>query len=254
MIVPLVKCAKIDPFPKYTYSGTAPRFKHDDSGNWEICFTGDCQITFQRVLSTIDVFVVAGGLKGKYGEYGSGTDTAVGGKGGNGGGIANASAVRIWPNEMYKVHVGKAGEDSNAFGVQAFAGSGYEGGVGAKVSGSSVTRTAAIGSDAGESYDDCAFGTNETLFWPGYKYGSGGGGGGAKVNDTSTDGARGGGGRTVDGVLLPAGGDGRGGNGEAGTTNSGGGGGGAGFVISSTNISYEGGKGGSGIVIIRNHR
>ena len=255
MIVPLMKCTGISPYPKYTYSGTAPRFKHDNSGNWEICFTGDCTITFQRILTTIDVFVVAGGQKGKYGRLGSGTNTAIGGNGGKGGGIANATNVRVWPGETDEIRIGKSGEDSYAFGVSAVSGAGYNGGSGAKITGTTVTNTATAGSDAGSSsYDDCAFGTNDALFWPGYKYGAGGGGGGAKVSDTASPGAAGGGGRTVDNVLLPAGGDGKAGNGEAGTTNSGGGGGGAGFVNGSQYISYEGGKGGSGIVIIRNHR
>ena len=139
MIVPIVKCTKIDPLPKYTYSGTAPRFKHDDSGNWEIAFTGDCNITFSRILQNIDVFVVAGGRAGGSGD-GSGRQ---GGNGGKGGGAANGVNIQVFPQMENKIHVGQSDQDSFAFSVTAFSGAGASGGVGGKVVDGNATAASA---------------------------------------------------------------------------------------------------------------
>lgn len=250
MIVPLVKCTKIDPLPRYTYSGTAPRFKHDDSGNWEICFTGDCDITFSRILQNIDVFVVAGGRTGGSGD-GSG---AKGGNGGKGGGVANGVNIPVFPQVENKIHVGQSDQDSFAFGVTAFSGAGASGGAGGKVVDANPT-AASAGTAGVYAFNIQDPEEEHTLFWDGYKYGAGGGGGGCKVGDSTAAAAIGGLGWVVDGSTRPAGGDGKAGVGEAGTKYSGGGGGGGGCkVTAGSAISYGGGAGGSGIVIIRNHR
>jgi hypothetical protein len=255
MIVPIVKCTKIDPLPKYTYSGTAPRFKHDGNGNWEICFTGDCDITFSRILQNIDVFVVAGGRAGGNGDYSeSATGTAKGGNGGKGGGTANGTNIQVFPQRKYEVHVGQSDQDSFAFGVTAFSGAGASGGTGGKVVNTTAT-VAAAGTAGVYAFNIQDPEQETTLFWDGYKYGAGGGGGGCTVGDSTAAAAIGGLGWVVDGSTRPAGGDGKAGVGESGTKYSGGGGGGGGCkVVPGSSISYGGGAGGSGIVIIRNHR
>lgn len=259
MILNVVNGAPSVPFsaPLYTYTGTKPQLKIDGS-NWEMAFVGDCDITFQRINATIDVFLVGGGAPG---AAGSGTRNgtlgyAVGGKGGNGGERKTVSALPVSVGTKYSVRIGGSGQSTNGFGKTAAPGSGTSnGGAGAKQSGTSSHSSAEEGTDGGY-----AFATADTLFWPGYKYSGTGGGGGANNNQFAgwDNGEVGGMGYTVDGQERRSGG--HGGtesepNGKPGQANGGGGGGGGASDMSLAGYqNYPGGKGGSGIVIIRNHR
>lgn len=258
MILNVVNGAPVVPFsaPLYTYTGAKPQLKIDGS-DWEMAFTGDCDITFQRVNATIDVFLVGGGAPG---AAGSGTRNgtlgyAVGGKGGNGG-ERKTFALSASAGTKYSVRIGGSGQSTTAFGKSAAGGSGTDSEAnGATQSGTSSHASAGEGSDGGYAFD-----TADTLFWPGYKYGATGGGGGANNSQFAgwDNGEVGGLGYVVDGQARRSGG--HGGtesepSGKPGQANGGGGGGGGASDMSLAGYqNYPGGKGGSGIVIIRNHR
>ena len=246
--------------PKYEATGVRPLFYKDDDGNWELVFTGNCVITFSKLKTAVDVFVVGGGRTGNNGTgklESASKSYAYGGDGGKGGGIATQLGLTLSTGKEYPVTVGTAGLSSSAFGVTAATGTGSDGGAGAKHQRGWPTdgRFAAGNGSPGV----LAFGTADTLFEPGRRYGAGGGGGSAYSTLGGNLAAAGAGGATGGGN---GGSDASGGNngyGEAGAANSGAGGGGGSSYIWNTrdDATYHtrpGGTGGSGIVIIRNAR
>lgn len=240
--------------PNFTYSGNY-RFGYDKLSdgtyNWELAFlSGNAtNLKFSRVTDKIDIFIVGSGANGDHG--GSNPDYqnyAIGGKGGNGGEIKTISNVSITQNTNYPITIGSAGNITsiNIGGTtySCTSGGGTVGGNGAVVYGNASIATVGQNGRNG-SY---AFGTSNTKLWPGYRYGASGGGGGARnatyyiIRGYGTGGTSGAG----------AGGTYNSGGKNA-TANSGSGGGGGGFDQEQY-LDYDGGIGGSGIIIIRNHR
>lgn len=237
--------------PLFTYSGATPLIKYDPNNedNWEMTFEAYCKIKFQRINPKIDVFVVGGGNAGGNGR--GNLAEAAGGNGGKGGACVTEMNVSVQTGTTYEIKVGGSGQPSSAFNVTAANGGGSAGGDGALHSTLSQARTNATAATAGT----VAFGSGSTLFWNGYKYGPGGGGSaystlGGNVA-TASAGAQ--------GNANGGGNGGSNGPGKKAVANSGGGGGGGASYhtntgSAATDSNYSGGAGGSGIVIIRNHR
>ena len=222
--------------PEFTYSGTYD-VEVDESGNWKIYFLDTGTLTFSKLGSAkdgIDVFVVGGAAGGgpsttKINEY-----VTTKGAGGAGGRTSTANNVSVTKGTPYIITVGAGG------------GIGTDGGV-SSAFGNSVTAATAGG------------------IWNG---GNGGSGGGAGINNNKTDITAGGtdGWNGADNPLDAN--NYKGGTGQGTTTrefaemngvlySAGGNGGEAGVKNGSANTGDGGNrasKGGSGIVIIRNHR
>lgn len=234
--------------PLYEYSGTAPLFFRDNRGNWELVFTGDCTVSFRRLNGPVDIFAVGGGMPAGDSVGNAANGYAQGGSGGKGGGCVTALGRTLTPGTRYPVQIGLSSLSTSAFGITAPAGGGANGGSGALTPGSP-------GGSGGDGV--LAFGSGGTLYEAGtpIRFGAGGGGGAAKG--------------VWGGTLLPAGaggatGGGAGGSGGSdesldaknGRPNTGGGGGGASRNNETGSPgNFPGpGKGGSGIVILRNAR
>lgn len=240
--------------PLYDYTGTKPTYKEDGNGNWEIVLTGDCTIRFRRLLQRVDICLVAGGKPGSAGK-GNMAD-ALGGNGGDGGEVKNIYGFSPEIGKSYACKIGKSGENTSAFGYTAATGKGSAGGTGAHQNSTSLAHdNATAGADG-----VYAFGTADTLVWPGYKFGPGGGAGAARIPalgywSTASDGGMG----WIDprsGNPNTGGGNGTHAAGNKGDPNSGGGGAGGAsdHYNSSTEKNYSGGPGGTGAVLIRNTR
>lgn len=249
MIVPMVRYGSAARNqPKYEYTGAKPLFFSDSQGNWELVFLADCQITFSKLPGPVEAFLVGGGAIAGLSEGYAPNGYAKGGDGGRGGGTLTASPT-LQVGTRYPVTIGQSGTSTAAFGLTAASGQGAYGGAGAQ------SGAAGNGSDG-----VLAFGTGGTLYENGtpIKFGAGGGGGAARGDWNHSLLAAGSGGATGGG----AGGAGDGSEaqnqnrGGDGAPNTGGGGGGG----SRNNTMYsEGsfpgpGRGGSGIVILRNAR
>lgn len=252
--------------PSYTYTGTH-ELVDDGDGNWRIKFLTSGTITFSSLGngSEIDVFLVGGGGGGA-------------GGGGAGGTTKTIKSVSVSAGTAYSIVVGSGASGAGAYSTvspnatkggttSAFGSSTLGGGTG--VGGGNGADTAAGSGGSGGG---------------GFGAGTGGsdGGNGARGKANNGTGWAGGSGQgtttrefgEANGTLYAgggaggnlykwtsytnvAGGDGGGGSagwgydGGSGTVNTGGGGGG-GYVHS--NDSGSGGAGGSGIVVIRNHR
>ena len=249
-------------------SGTAPTYLEDsETGDWELVFLSSCKIKVTTAVS-VDVFAVGGGAPGEAG-YMSGAQTAHGGKGGKGG--ARVTSVKtLTANTEYQIDVGVSGQSTYAFEVTAASGGGSAGGEGAYATYPGGGDSGGNGTAGGLAFGRASASTGRTLYEKSFDqdgqdpvviyFGPGGGGGGAwrSMNSTDASAARGTGAAT---------GGGNGGKpsattdysftaGDPGSANTGAGGGGGGaHLIGYTNVSgAAGGLGGSGIVIIRNHR
>lgn len=246
--------------PKFSYTGTEPLLLNDRYGNWEIICLNNCAITFSKLLTTVDIFAVGGG---NYGGSASGTTGyAKGGDGGTGGQCSTSEKTLI-TNLEYNIEIGVGGVHYGVTTISPTAtkiiSSTQETIIEAKPS------LGATGGDGAE-YSNAnngdpgvfAFNVGNTLYEnylnKSIQFGAGGGGGAARAATYGNSYSAGSGGLT---------GGGRGGenNNENptqtseinGTINTGGGGGGAACINGG---SYYGspGSGGSGIIIIRNHR
>lgn len=244
----------------FSYTGTYEIVdEYTDETNWEIKLKTTGDLVFNKEVGLIDVFLVGGGGAGR-------------GYGGGGGGYTTNSNYTPVKGETYSITVGDGalttdarGGTTSAFNAQAEGGytadnNGGDGGSGGGGSGGSggvgghnfTNRTGGTGgSDGNDGTKGFAHGygstSKEDQDYDAYSGGAGqhtttrafgeserelyAGGGGGNCNAPDHDNEGGGG-------------QGGGGNGgyTAGTANTGGGGGGGGFA------------GGSGIVIIRNHR
>ena len=226
--------------PTYTYSGSA-QLIDDGNFNWRLKLLTSGRLTFSHLgsgASAVDVFLVGGGGGGWYGPSQGG---------GGGGGYTATSDVALAVGTEYSIVVGAGGNQANGGDTKAMgvtASGGKRGGpagfcAGGSGGGYAGGNGGSDGSDGGPGGQGQGTTTREFGEASGALYAGGGGGG--KADRNPPGGAPGG-----------DGGGGHGGWGGAptapapGTTNTGGGGGG--------NYSGDPGAGGSGIVIIRNHR
>jgi uncharacterized repeat protein (TIGR02543 family) len=243
----------------FTYTGSYLLI-NDGSGNWRIKFLTDGTFT-PLINMTIDVFLVGGG-------GGGGTSTGNGAKGGGAGGHTTTGlSVSVTANTAYPIVIGGGG------GIQA--GGGTSTGFGYNAPGGGANNS--VNGGTGGSGGGGASGYNTSYPYAGYGGSNGADGGSGAGDSTAGAGGAGQGSTTREfgestGALYGAGGSGgvhnygtaawvrsggetgggTGGapnnNGGSGAANTGGGGGGgAGYM-------KAGGYGGSGIVIIRNHR
>lgn len=243
MIVNIVAGKSVEKSPPlFTVSGGTYTYQQsvDSNGivNWELALLSgtNATLTFQKVVPTIDVFICGGGEPGKSVSDGSG-----GGKGGNSKSYYN---VAISAGTAYPFTVGGSGGSTSIFKVTCSSGGGAAGGKGANFS-AWITPTA-----GGNGV--YAFGSSTSLIYSGRRYGAGGGGGTSVIGNFNPTGGTGG-----------ATGGGHGGDGTyntqaetSGAANTGSGGGGQGTKQTGGNTweYYPAGNGGSGIIIIRNHR
>ena len=243
--------------PEFTYTGEY-EFIDEGEGSWRIKFKTSGRLTFTNLGSAqngIDIFLVGGGGGG--GSYN--------GSGGGGGYTRTVKHITM-ADPSYYITIGQggsggtskhAGGDGEATTFDTFnaAGgkggkSGSSGGAGGSGGGSCANTqngtgvAAAGGSDGANGGASTYTGgagqgttTREFAESSGVLY-AGGGGGSSEANGTPGEGGAGGGGKGGKGYA----------NGESATANTGGGGGGA------MEDGYTGGKGASGIVVIRNAR
>lgn len=242
--------------PVYTYTGNAT-FTQEDAYNWKIKFLTSGNLKFSylgNAASGIDVFCVGGGG----GAIGEGESFSLAG---GGGGYTNTSLVTgVNPNTDYAIFVGNGGSrqvqggTSSAFGVLAAGGYAPTGAtmrIGANGGSGGGAGEANGGSDGGNGYSHGnnsggtgqGFTTREFGEANGTLYAGGGGGGGGDGQKSGYDGGAGGGGKGGNQFTIID---------SNGGTNTGGGGGGG--TVEHTSGAGIGGFGGSGIVVIRNHR
>ena len=270
--------------PTYTYTGYH-QLIDDGNNNWRIKFltSGNFTLTKSICSSSIDIFLVGGGGGGAAG--GNANDFQSGGGAGGGGYVTTSKKVSIAINTPYYIAVGAGGAGgsgsfyaaggrggtTSAFSLTAeggYPGSKDTGGAGGSGGGSGayLGNTPGAGGSNGSNGITGQFAggagngitTKEFGDAAGTLYAGGGGGGaGSKSYIAGNYGAR--------GAAGGAGGGGAGGDssnwsgspgwdakaGGAGGANTGGGGGGGG---ANAGGSVSGGAGGTGIVIIRNHR
>ena len=246
-------------FPSYgknfTYTGEYQIVPEGDSGDWKVKFLTSGTFTATDAL-LIDVFAVGGG-------GGGGTKDSYGGSGGGGGRTTTQSSVYLEKGKEYEIIIGSGGAIANnggttsGFNISALYGEcgkshgtvyynttecdGGNGGSGGGAYETSYTTGNSYGSaTAGASDGNSAKNTE-------YDYGKGGTGQGSttrEFGESSGD--------------LYSGGGGGGSERDTSTYSKGGSGGGGDYTYPGTDYLGGGGgggaKGGSGILIIRNHR
>ena len=236
---------------KFTYTGNC-EVVDDGNNNWRVKFLTSGEFT-PNISANIELFLVGGGGGGGTGG-GSTRAVACGGAGGK----TLTEHTVIVNTITYAIEIGtggaagsndsagKQGDTTTAFGFSAIGGTGgggYNSQTGGGTGGSAGGEYAEAGGSYGASEDGkgqgittCEFGEGTTIgCQSGVNAYSGGGGG--SIDNTTTAGGAGGGGN---GGHYSAG---------NGVDNTGGGGG-----ATSAGTSTTAGKGGSGIVIIRNFR
>lgn len=241
--------------PSYTYSGEHS-LTRQNSYDWLLTLksSGTLRFSYLGNVTKADVFVLGGG-----GGGGAHTRNYYGGGGGAGGKTATIKGVSIAINTDYVITVGGggsaagAGGTTTAFGLSADGGGtggdyGYGGAGGSGGGGGGYSSTKAGANGGTNGGDGYASNTNTA--------GKGQGTTTRAFGETSgtlyAGGGGGGGGRSSGGSLSAAGSGGTGGgvagNGNSASNNTGGGGGGA------QSNTGTGGKGGSGVALIRNAR
>jgi len=241
--------------PEFTYTGSYEIVNDNDESidtspdDWKIRFLTSGTLTFINMNGAsagIDVFIVGGGGNGgqSYGGQAGGGLYSAGGGGGGGGYRVTIKNIQVQVGGAYDIVVGGPCGNSVAFGETAQCGenggnatsnsdaSKY--GVGG-AGGSSGGRGAMTSSAPGDGED----GEYEFGGTSGKRYGAGGGGGLGYNKDVGSS-------RTAIGGC-----DGGGGSNEDAIANTGSGGGGESYPKSG---KLPAGKGGSGIVIVRNTR
>lgn len=244
--------------PNMTYTYTGGHEKIDDgNGNWRIKFKSSGTLKFTNLGKwdgKLDVFCVGGGGAGGSGYWDAGNGY---GKAGSGGYTTTQKSVQSTENTSYNIVVGAGGQsafasggNTTAFGVTAGGGTKLGGGSGGGAYGNREVNNGGSDGGNGDPQDAANIGIDH--------WGSPGKGQGRTTREfgepTGTLYA-GGGGAGGNGSAQAHGGAGGGGNGAwnghpqtSGTENTGGGGGGMYYGLTVL------GKGGSGIVVIRNHR
>ena len=228
----------------------------------QVSYVGNCTWTVPSTVNVIDLFLVGGG-------GGGGGD---GGYGGGGGAGLLRTAIVVTPSTNLTLKVGFGGTGGswaypwNSFAGDAstvtlpsgtvFSANGGSGGTGGPVSGSGNGGTAGNGGFAGGAGGVSATsggtvgGTGKTgvtnyFYGSKYEYG-GGGGGGVFTNSAATTPAAGTSGGGSGAYAVSSSLNAPGGNGNNGT-----GGGGGGGAATGSGLKVNGGKGGSGIILIR---
>lgn len=216
----------------------------DGTVHFEIAVLKPCAFTFSRIVP-VDLCLVGSGENGSKGEYKTtnGYPDAIGGPGGAGGKILRALGVSLNTGTSYLINPGENGADTTAFGYSSANGTSGQspGGRGARMWGTSYI---SYGADPGAD-GEYAFGEAVSLLFSGRRYAAGGGGAGCWNYDRGNSQANGG---------DTGGGEGgtkAGHSGANGAANTGSGAGG-GYTYDSA--LYDGGVGGSGIVLIRDAR
>lgn len=243
----------------------------DTTKNWEIAFLQSCKVTFFQNVEA-DFFLVGGGQQGQQGvaegDYYGAKDS--GGKGGKGGEVINRSG-NIRKRISYPLTIGGSNENTVGFGYTAVYGgasgwSGIDGGAGGLIQ-------YPQGPDPGPSLYDAkagnagvkAFNDADTLIetFAGTLFGASGGGGGVTYSIYTQNSCRlgaDGGATSTNLSLYPISQYGKGHDYDndpssvdkfSGRQNTGQGGGGGGLQ---SGTIHDGAPGGSGIIIIRNHR
>lgn len=245
-----------DPAMYYSYTGTAEKID-DGNGNWRIKLKTSGVFKFTSLGNwngLIDVFCVGGGCAGGSGYWDAGNGY---GKAGSGGYTTTQKSVQSAANVSYNIVIGAGGQsafapggNTTAFGVAAGGGTKLGGGSGGGAYGNREVNNGGSDGGNGDPQDAANIGIDH--------WGSPGKGQGHTTREfgesTGTLYA-GGGGAGGNGSAQAHGGAGGGGNGAwnghpqtSGEENTGGGGGGMYYGLTVL------GKGGSGIVVIRNHR
>ncbi len=240
----------------YTYSGDSEKID-DGSGNWRIKFKSSGTLKFTNLGKwdgKLDVFCVGGGSAGGSGNWDANNGY---GKAGSGGYTKTQKSIQVEVNKSYNIVIGAGGQSAfapggstSALGVTAGGGTKLGGGSGGGAYGNNQVNNGGSDGGNGDPQDAANIGIDH--------WGSPGKGQGTTTREfggpTGTLYA-GGGGAGGNGSAQANGGAGGGGNGAwnghqptSGAANTGGGGGGMYYGL--TNV----GKGGSGIVVIRNHR
>lgn len=260
-------------FPSYgknfTYTGEYVIVPEGDSGDWKVKFLTSGTFTATDAL-LIDVFAVGGGSGGGTGSSSIG-DTTYAGGGGGGGYTTTQKSVYLEKDKSYEIVIGdggtyatngtvKAGDGgtTSGFNITASGGKGAiypQGGSGGSGGGGSASNDkmgnngAIGGSDGSNGSGMFKAGTGQGSTTREFGESTGdlyaGGGGGGASNWNYFSGALGGEGGGANGSAIT---EGQQTPGEDALANTGGGGGGGGYY------GCNGGKGGSGILIIRNHR
>lgn len=242
--------------PEFTYTGNYS-FVDDGEKNWRIKFLTSGVLTFTKLGNAkngIDVFLVGGGCAGGSGSWDANNGY---GKAGSGGYTKTQKGVQTTANTAYNIIVGAGGQsafasggDSSAFSVIAAGGTKLGGGSGGGAYGNNQVNNGGSDGGNGDPQSSTNIGTDS--------YGSPGKGQGTttrEFGESTGDLYAGGGGAGGNGSAQATGGSGGGGNGAwsgnqptSGADNTGGGGGGMYYGLTTL------GKGGSGIVVIRNSR
>lgn len=245
-----------DPAMYYSYTGTAEKID-DGNGNWRIKLKTSGVFRFTSLGNwngLIDVFCVGGGCAGGSGYWDAGNGY---GKAGSGGYTTTQKSVQSSANVSYNIVIGAGGQgafasggNTTAFGVTAGGGTKLYGGSGGGAYGNRDVNNGGSDGGNGDPQDAANIGIDH--------WGSPGRGQGRTTREFGESYGTlyaGGGGAGGNGSAQAHGGAGGGGNGAwnghpqtSGEENTGGGGGGMYYGLTVL------GKGGSGIVVIRNHR
>lgn len=229
----------------YEYSGQTD-FRRSGSDYMFALLTSASGGSVFRLLKSIanaDICLVAGGKPGGAGDYDVSTKQ---GKGGNGGEIVNVTGVYL-PAGDYTVTIG--GSDGNTV-LAAPDGRTW-------TSRSGYGSTGGIGNGAAGDPGNYAWNDANTTLYPGWKFGAGGGHGYILSNQyQEIDGGAGGSVGTASAdTTLGHGGTSAHPKGYDGLANVGQGGGGGSRIWSGSYYdNYDGGAGGSGIILIRKHK
>ena len=255
-----------DPAMYYSYTGTAEKID-DGNGNWRIKLKTSGVFKFTSLGNwngLIDVFCVGGGGAGGGGTNGQWNAGGGYDKAGSGGYTTTQKSVQAAANVSYNIVIGAGGQstfasggNTYAFDVAAGGGTKLGGGSGGGAYGNTEVNNGGSDGGNGDPQDAANIGIDHPAS-PGRGQGrttrefgeptgtlyAGGGGAGGNGSRQAVGGAGGGGNGGWSGVYpnTPP---------TDGTANTGGGGGGYMYVYSGT---QRVGKGGSGIVVIRNHR
>lgn len=238
---------------EYSFTGQSS-FSGSADGDWELTLKSSGTLTFASLPTTVDVFLCGGGGAGDSGSYDQWNGT-YGGGGGEGGCTLTTNNIAL-AESSYSITIGAGGTagDSNesARNGKATTAFGYSAAGGNRAVARSGGSGAGNGGDGGTGLNGGQSGSGSAgtaAFGGSYKYG-GGGGAGAGATAGWVWGSRGAGGASGGANGGPGSSTGTAGS-SAGANTGGGGGGGGGHGGGGT---QPGGNGGSGIIIIRNHR
>ena len=233
---------------KWIWTGSEPVQWAESGDDWMLALPVSGKFTILAGIPLADICIVAGGMPGDDGLMGHDPSS----KGGNGGGIYEQTGISI-PAGEYNITVGGSGQNSVVAGPTAtwtaVSGAGSFGG--GQPGSSSQT-----GADGVLAWNDI-----DTLLNPGWLYGAGGGKGdfegrydsngskpGGSVGDAPHDAKSGHGGEDSDATGYQL-------QGYSGAANTGQGGGGGHYVwYNGNDYTWNGGAGGSGIILIRKHK